>query len=732
MFKKFTFWLLFGIILLINIYSLKPILKSGYYFDDTHNSQTNAYLSYNKKSVLQFTKEISNGWIAHGRILPGVLYTYAPWVYLFNSLIKYKIFLMVLHLITVISFSFFISKICGSKNIFLLSFLTIPIFFQFRRSPDAVTSFGFLVPIILLKLSLSLIFLKKYLDKKKIIFFIVSLIFFLLMLLMFYEIAYIFFPIVIYLIYISKEKFTDKLKYSFPYIIMSLFFIGLYLLISSQAKNNTYGGSTINFDLRLIFSSFLKQVSAAIPLSYYFISKPQFFYINKLDYFYGFVLFVITFFLLSSITIKKLKSFYLYIFGALFIFLSTIPISLSKRYQLEVAWGIGYLPVYIAYFGSASILLGIILHIVNKLKIKIVKNIFIVFVSTFVGVTGFLNLQNNKLVIENLNSIFKNPRDLVEIFLKSSFISTIKENETIISLDEGHWDNPFFYFYITNKKYNVIGIDSYIETVKKNKKDNDLVVLKNVKEINLLKYFVVNKELNFAYLGKVNDLYYLNKDSNFFLVNNPVIFIKNNSIYKYVDFRTYSKIDSKKYIKNRVKLDELLLLEKKGDYHIYKIISNELVVFDSIKLINPSNGAELDYPINVDETEKAFNDGYIFIWKDGFSGQEAFNESRWRWSSSKNILHVLNLDAYPKILKMSMYLSSGFEKESTLNIFNGYSILIDSLKISIIPIKYERTFYVDPGVNLINFISDTQKIINANDPRDLRFKITDFSSEVVQ
>ena len=732
MFKKFIFWLLFGIILLINIYSLKPILKSGYYFDDTHNSQTNAYLSYNKKSVIQFTKEIFNGWIAHGRILPGILYTYAPWVYLFDSLIKYKIFLVILHLVTVISFSFFIFKISGAKNIFLLSFLTIPIFFQFRRSPDAVTSFGFLVPIILLKLSLSLIFLKKYFDKKKIIFFIISLIFFLLMLLMFYEIAYIFFPIVIYLIYISKEKFLDKLKYSFPYLVMSLFFICLYFFISQQSKISTYGGSTINFDPRLIISSFLKQASAALPLSYYFISKPQFFYINKLDYFYGFVLFVITFFLLSSITIKKLKSFYLYIFGALFIFLSTIPISLSKRYQLEVAWGIGYLPVYIAYFGSASILLGIILHIVNKLKIKIVKNIFIVFVSTFVGVTGFLNLQNNKLVIENLNSIFKNPRDLVEIFLKSSFISTIKENETIISLDEGHWDNPFFYFYITNKKYNVIGIDSYIETVKKNKKDNDLVVLKNVKEINLLKYFVVNKELNFAYLGKVNDLYYLNKDSNFFLVNNPVIFVKNNFIYKYVDFRTYSKIESKKYTKNRIKLEELLLLEKKGDYYVYKIISNELVVFDSIKLINPNNGAELDYPINISETEKAFNDRYILIWKDGFSGQEALNESRWRWSSSKNQLQVLNIDSYPKFLKMSMYLSSGFEKESTLNILGEDSTLIDSVKITILPVKYETTIYVGPGLNIMNFISDAQKIINPHDPRDLRFKISDFSSEVVQ
>jgi len=732
MFKKFIFWVLFGIILLINIYSLNPILKSGYYFDDTYNSQTKAYLTYNNKSVIQFTKEISSGWISHGRILPGVLYTYAPWVYLFNSLFNYKVFLIILHLVAVISFSFFIFQISGSKNIFLLSFLTIPIFFQFRRSPDVLTSFGFLVPIILLKLSLSLIFLKKYLDKKKIIYFIISLIFFLLMLLMFYEIAYILFPIVIYLIYISSEKLPDKLRYSFPYIALSLFFIGLYFLISSQAKISTYGGSTINVDPSLIISSFTKQVSASLPLSYYFISKPQFFYINKLDYFYVLALIIMTFLLLFSIKLKKIKFSSFYFFGALFIFLSSIPISLSKRYQLEVSWGIGYLPVYIAYFGVATILIGIILHLKHKIKIKIIRTIFVLSISIFIGVVGFLNLQNNKLVIEDLNNIFKYPRDLVEDFLKSSFTSSITENETIISLNEAPWNNPFFYYDITKKKYNVVGITSYIEAMKINKNNKDLSILKNVNETNLLKYSVVNKELSFAFLGKINAFYYLDGDNNFFLVENPVIFIKNNSIFKYVDFRTYSKIDSKKYTKNRIKLEELPLIKKGGDYHIYKIISDELIVFDSIKLINPNNGAELDYPITTNKTEKAFNDGYIFIWKDGFSGQEALNQLHWRWSSNKSRLYVLNIDSYPKTIKMSMLLSSGFEKESKLNLYNEKSKLIDSLIISSVPIKYEKNYYVQPGLNIINFYSDSEKVISPTDPRDLRFKISDFSSEVVQ
>lgn len=731
--KKVLYSLLFIIILLLNLYSLKPILKSGFYFDDTYNSQTKAYLSYENKSVSDYNKQISSGWIQHGRIIPGFIYGgYSLWTTLFYNLIRYKVFIITLHIIVIAAYSILLYKLTNSIIIFLLSFLIIPLFFQFRRSPDPVTSFGFLVPLTLLYLASSFTFLKEYLKTNKNIFIIISLFFYLLMLLMLYEIAYIFFPIAIYLIYLHKKKLLPTLKFSLPYIILSLIFIAIYFYVLIHATVGTYNGSTINFNIRLIISAFLKQISASLPLSYFFVSKPQFFHINILDYFYAAILAITSFVLLISYKLKKQTLFLFFSIGFLLIFLSTIPISLSKRYQLEVAWGIGHLPVYIAYFGTASILIGVILLITNKLKNSLLKKLFILLISIFIGIIGFLNLQNNKLVVEDLNNIFKYPRDLVETSLKSKLISNIPKNATLISLNGLYWDNSSFYSDITKKRLEVIDPETFINKSENKKEIADLKIAKDINNTYVIKYQIINKDLGYVYVGKVTDIYYVNKDENLFLVKNPQIFIKNNSSYKFVDYRSYSNLYEKGFKKNRIMLNKLKLLGKKGDYEVYEINCEDIINFDSIKLINPNNLAELNNQNNINIIEKAYIDDFFLIWKQGFSGLEGNNENNWRWATNKNRLSIINLSPNIKTIKIIMTVSSGFEEISNLNIRKADSDLDDHLKISIIPTMYERVIYLNPGINQLDFISDSKKIINLNDPRDLRFKITNFIAEEIK
>lgn len=736
MFKKVLYSFLFAVILLINLYSLKPILNSGFYFDDTYNSQTKAYLSYENKSVSDYNKQISNGWIQHGRIVPGFIYGgYIFWTHAFFNLTQYKIFMIILHFIVIIGFSALLYRLSNSVSVFFLSFLIIPIFFQFRRSPDPVTSFGFLVPLTLLYLVSSLIFLKEYLKSKINIFIIFSLSLYLLMLLMFYEIAYIFFPVAIYLIYLCKKKLLLTIKFSLPYIVLSLIFIAIYFYFLIHATTGTYNGSTINFNVRLIVSAFLKQLSASLPLSYLIVSKPQFFHINLLDYFYASILSLTSFSLLISCRLKKQNFSLFFIIGFLLTFLSTFPISLSQRYQLEVAWGIGYLPVYIAYFGSASVLIGIVLLITNKLKNNLLKIIFILFISISIGIIGFLNLQSNKIVVEDLNYIFKYPRELVETSLKSELANYISKNATIISLNGLYWDNSAFYSDITKKRIGVIDLESFIANIAKltDKEGIDnLKIIKNIKNTYVIKYQVINKELGYVYIGKVIDIYYVNKDEKIFLVKNPHIFIKNNSAYKYVDYRSFSDLYQNGFKKNRIALNKSSLLEKNRNNEIYKIDSDDIISFDSIKLINPGNLDELNYQNNINEMETTYINGFFLIWKQGFSGLEGNDENNWRWATNKNKLSIINLGSYLKPIKISMAISTGYKGESNLNIKNVVSNLDDRLKISIIPTTFERIIYLDPGINQFGITSDSKKIINPNDPRDLRFKIINFTAEEIK
>lgn len=730
MFKKNSRLLLFTIILLVSLYSLKPILNSGYYFDDTYNSQTKSFLKYENKSISDFNKEISEGWIQHGRIIPGFMYNgYWSWVYAFHNLLLYKIFMIVLHLITIFCFSFLLYRLSGSMSVFWISFLVAPLFMQFRRSPDPVTSFGFLVPLTLIYLEGSLITIIEYLKTNKILYLFMSVVFFLLMLLMFYEIAYVFFPIIILVIYFYKKKLKPTLKLSTPYIILSLIFIGIYFYIASRATTGTYNGSTINFNIALMISAFLKQVSASLPLSYYFVSKPQFFHINTFDYFYAAITCLVSFFLLIKFKIKKQSIFVFLPFGFLLIILSTIPIALSKRYQLEVGWGIGYLPVYIAYFGAGTILIAVLFFIKNKIKNNFFRNMFIILASVLIGITGFLNLQNNKLVVEDLNYIFKHPRDLIAASLSSKIVDNIDENSTFITLNELYWDNSNFYSDIAKKRFNVLNLDSFI-----NKLDDlkDLKIIKSLDNTYLINYRVINKELGYVYIAKVIDMYYINKDEKISLTKNAQIFIKNNSSYKYVDYRSFSNIFENGFKKNRVKLNELKLIQKNIIGEVYQINTDELISFDSIRLINPSNSDEFNNQNNINSIENAYVNSLFIIWKQGISGLESINNTNWRWATNNSRLLIINLYKYSRVFKISMTVSTGYEKASNLNLKNIISGLNENIDININPRNYERVIHINPGINEFNLSSNSKKIINPNDPRDLRLKITNFTIEEIK
>ncbi len=729
MFKKIIFFVLFFFILIVNLYSLKPILNSGYYFDDTYNSQTKSYLNYQNKTVAQFSKEISNGWLQHGRILPGFIYGgYGFWVNAVTSLFQYKVFMILMHLTVIIIFSLLLYKLSKMPSVFFLSFLILPIFFQFRRSPDPVTSFGFLVPLTFLYLESSLILLNKYLETNKNSYLFFSLSFYLLMLLMFYEIAYIFFPIVVCIVYLHKKKLVETLKLSLPYTILSFIFIAIYFYILSRATTGTYNGSTINFNIALIISAFLKQVSASLPLSYFFASKPQFFHINSLDYIYAAITSLISFFLLMKLKIKKYKIsifFLLFQLGFLLIILSTIPIALSKRYQMEVGWGIGYLPVYISYFGTASIFIATLFFLRKKIKSNFLSSMLIILISILIGIAGFLNLQNNKLVVEDLNYIFKHPRDLATASLNSKMADNIPENATLITLNDLYWDNSNFYSDAAKKRFNVINLETFINKLNS---ANDVKIIKDQDNTYLISYRVINKELGYAYIAKAIDIYLINKDEKIFLTKNVQLFIKNNSPYKFVDYRSFSTIFDAGFKKNRVKLNDLKPIQKDGVGEAYQINSDELISFDSIRLINPNNSDELNNPNNINLIENSYVNGLFYIWKKGVSGLEINANDNWRWATNNSRLLIINSYPHERAVKMSMTISTGFSEISNLNIKNRVSGIDENIKISINPTNYEKIVYLNSGVNQFDFVSDSKRIINAGDPRDLRFKISNFSA----
>lgn len=695
--------------LLIAIYPLLQIRHTGFYFDDMYNSQTNGYLKYNNISNFEHTKTIATNWFENGRIIPGIFYGYSLWIGPFKSLSTYKTILIIANLISIILFGFILKKITKSSNIFWLSLILLPIFFQFREYPDPTTSFGLLLQLIWVKFSLSIIFFIKYLEENKEKYFWISIALYTTMLLMFYEIAYILFPVIIFLSFIQKKDIKYILKKSFPFILISILFVLISFCVLTISKTNThYPGSTINLNFDLIFSTLIKQIYSSIPGIYFFYNQTPFKFINKLDYFYIFSIFTVTFILLIKTKIKKIEN--LFVLGFLLIVIPAIPIALSLKYQQELRFGIGYLPVFIQFFGTFCILISIFL-LIPKLRNKLIRIILIGLVSIIVGYFAFINIENNKVVTEDLNNFYKYPRYLLEQGIKSDLLKETKDNSTLISINENPWDNSSFYLMNNSKNFKIKYISDLINQEKNYQEIDNLKLINLEKSPYIIGYQLSNKNIGAVFIGEPKKILFDNTEKKFnLLVSNTKIFITGNKDYKFISYKAYINNKPQEIIKE---------VENNQILEISNLIDPKTIFLKTNEISNPK--------INKNNQDEFLLNGIGSKWEKGFSGLEQLNNNNWRWCSDFGILKIINFNQDSKKIKISASINSGYKLESNLqiNINNQKKI---NLKINNHPLEFSETFYIKPGVTFIEFNSNAPKINTENDPRDLRFRINNFST----
>jgi len=114
----------------------------------------------------------------------------------------------------------------------------------------------------------------------------------------------------------------------------------------------------------------------------------------------------------------------------------------------------------------------------------------------------------------------------------------------------------------------------------------------------------------------------------------------------------------------------------------------------------------------------------LLDWRNGFSGEESSPQMTWRWCSSRGELDLYNTSRRNRKVVLEMSLSTAYEQESNLTIRGP--IYSDQLKINIHPRSYTMTLTVPPGHNVLEFVSDAERVRAPNDPRDLRFRIDNF------
>lgn len=448
---------------------VSPVLSSGYVSDDSMNSLIKGELLQNNQSLFANTNDSFRFWVSIGRFFPFALYFPVVFYYI-NSLLLYKTSILVLTVIDILVFGYFIKVLTQSKALSFLSILLPPLFFQFRLYHDPILSFTWLQQLLFLYIFTSLIMLIFYLRTRQRKFLILSLFTYLISLLT-YEMTYIFWILHLLIIWFHYDKSKKKniIKEITPFVLLTILIVLIPLFIrlfngleisggGSGYPSSFKGNYIANLNVINYMATLIKQTIATFPLSY-FIVDPHKIFINAIGFMknhftLSYVFLIIGYFVcmkqtINELTVKQKNSCkQLFIFGLALLVLPGALISLSPKYQNEVILGVGYIPVFISCFGLTLLTMSIIYMVFTKINFSNKKYLFVgtVAISLMFSLVGAINYNNNRIVVNLLNSYWLYPRTIIEDGLKSGLCQNIPDNSCLLVDIQFPWDygnNPW-------------------------------------------------------------------------------------------------------------------------------------------------------------------------------------------------------------------------------------------------------------------------------------------------
>lgn len=427
-----TTFFLFGILI------LSPILFSDYFGDDIYNFQVHGAVPAYYDSVYDLTVFYFKKWVfEQGRFFPGAFYAYYVF-WLFDNVVSYKIFLVVCILINIIAFSYLVYMLTKNIKLVFLFSITVLLLFQFKYYHDSFLSFHGLIQLVFLYVTIALIFLIKFFEKKNKYYLVLSTLFYTFSLLT-YEISFSFLLIFIIIIFVYSENLKTKIVnfiiFILPYV--AIFSLNIYIRHIGVANEGAY---SINFNFMTILKTYIFQISSTLPLSYIFKDVNVWL---KLLFAFIFMLFLFISFKRIS---KNKDERVMYLIGFALIFLTPILITLSPKYQSEIRFGVGYIPVYIQYFGL-GILIATFISSLNNLFYKNLGYLALI-------VIGIIHLKSNINVVKNVNDIIENKRKILAIALDKNK-NIFNDNDNVCFNGENQIHSKEYLNIYVNKKLNV-------------------------------------------------------------------------------------------------------------------------------------------------------------------------------------------------------------------------------------------------------------------------------------
>ena len=458
---QFALWSLFAIALLL------PYFTTGYYQDDSLNSSLVGLLQLQHQTITQLIQQEITRWITTtGRFFPLSLITSYSVMYFVPDLTTYRWLHMAWVAADLLVFFALIHNLSGNFRIALLSVLITPTLFQLRDYHDPISSYAYLLQVAMFLGSSSLLLLTRFRKTSETWTLVGSLALYACALLL-YETNLVFFPPLFYLAWTYRGTGNTLLARWGHAGVTGLYFLMTFALRALFPPQ--YNGVQITLGLKAL-KAFLFQLSAALPMSYAFFGRSGFYTFETLisrefltwSAFGVFILASILSFALLRKPVNATNEHLplsdprgMKVLGWSLLLIPTAMIAISEKYQNQINLiGLGYLPVYLSYFGLAILVTPALIRTRHPLR-----------VACIIGMIAAFTFSTNQIAADRLNRQWKFPRIISEKALQSGLVNSLPSGPSgalVLIYPQQVWINREFIQQHAGKDIEVQHLNAFI------------------------------------------------------------------------------------------------------------------------------------------------------------------------------------------------------------------------------------------------------------------------------
>ena len=430
------------VILLLGFAVIAPALWSTWLGDDAFYSLLRGALKAEHVTLGQAMAHSFQLWLlGNGRFYPGLIVEKYLVFYVFTDLVAYKLCLIAMTLLCVELFRRCVAAYTtvAAAN---LSALVVVTLFTERGYQDSILSYNGMPQVVALLVLTSLLAYRRALQEPNRLAYALAVVLYALAALT-YEDVYPLCALYPLLAAFSRKPHKSWAVTGLPFVAVALVLAVFSLVMRRAVHLPSDSIYAFGLDPYTVVRTGLEQAVAAFPLTYwgfdpshiYGRSSPADFFRNAPVSPVLFVAFGLAAW--SSLAFLRHDSgrpWHFVAIGVTVIVLPALPIALTLKYQHELAWGLGYLPVFFEEFGVALIACGLAIALVTgrtSAAMRIAFSIAIALVATMTQAT------NARLVREGAAS--RAARSALEQQIATGLAAQVRDGDAIAVTRDFDW-----------------------------------------------------------------------------------------------------------------------------------------------------------------------------------------------------------------------------------------------------------------------------------------------------